>query len=435
VARQRGPTLPPQQLLAHQQALLAQQAQHQALLAHQQALQASMQAPGSVPGQYTPVHGWDQQSLASAFSTVSLNQPQTTDWYFDSGATSHITSDVGTLSSTSTPCLSAPSSIVVGNGSYLPVTSTGATTLTPSLRLNNVLVSPKLIKNLISVRQFTIDNNCSVEFDPFGCSVKDLLTRTEIARCNSPGPLYPLRLPPAAHSLVAGSTSLLWHRRLGHPGHEALSKLSSVLHLCNKDNSPSVCHACQLGRHIRLPFHTSGSRASSAFDLIHCDLWTSPVISVSGYKYYLVILDDYSHFLWTFPLKLKSDTFPTLSHFFAYAHTQFGASIKAIQCDNGREFDNSSSRTFFLTHGAQLRMSCPYTSAQNGKAERIIRSTNNMICSLLFQAHAPAAYWAEALHTATHLLNVLPTKTLRFSTPHLALFGIEPVYDHLRVFG
>jgi hypothetical protein len=80
-------------------------------------------------------------------------------------------------------------------------------------------------------------------------------------------------------------------------------------------------------------------------------------------------------------------------------------------------------------------MSCPYTSAQNGKAERIIRSTNNMICSLLFQAHAPAAYWAEALHTATHLLNVLPTKTLRFSTPHLALFGIEPVYDHLRVFG
>ena len=33
-----------------------------------------------------------------------------------------------------------------------------------SLRLNNVLVSPQLIKNLISVRQFATDNNCSVEF-------------------------------------------------------------------------------------------------------------------------------------------------------------------------------------------------------------------------------------------------------------------------------
>jgi hypothetical protein len=111
------------------------------------------------------------------------------------------------------------------------------------------------------------------------------------------------------------------------------------------------------------------------------------------------------------------------------------SSIKAVQCDNGREFDNSSSRTFFLTHGDQLRMSCPYTSAQNGKAERIIRSTNNIISSLLFQASIPPAYWAEALHTATHLLNLLPTKTLRFSTRHFAVFGIAPVYDHLRVFG
>jgi len=46
-----------------------------------------------------------------------------------------------------------------------------------SLRLNNVLVSLSLIKNLISVRQFTSDNNCSVEFDPAGCSVKDLRTK------------------------------------------------------------------------------------------------------------------------------------------------------------------------------------------------------------------------------------------------------------------
>jgi hypothetical protein len=134
-------------------------------------------------------------------------------------------------------------------------------------------------------------------------------------------------------------------------------------------------------------------------------------------------------------LKLKSDTFSTLSNFFAYARAQFGAAIKEVQCDNGREFDNSSSRTFFLTHGAHLRMSCPYTSAQNGKAERIIRSVNNMIRSLLFQARLPPAYCAEALHTATYVLNILPTKTLHFSTPHFALFGEAPVYDHLRVFG
>ena len=32
----------------------------------------------------------------------------------------------------------------------------------------------------------------------------------------------------------------------------------------------------------------------------------------------------------------------------------------------------------------------------------------------------PPSYWAEALSTATLLLNILPTKTLQFSTPHLA---------------
>jgi transposase InsO family protein len=58
--------------------------------------------------------------------------------------------------------------------------------------------------------------------------------------------------------------------------------------------------------------------------------------------------------------------------------------VKAVQCDNGREFDNSSTRTFLLSHGALLRMSCPYTSQQNGKAERALRTINNIVRSLLF---------------------------------------------------
>jgi hypothetical protein len=54
-------------------------------------------------------------------------------------------------------------------------------------------------------------------------------------------------------------------------------------------------------------------------------------------------------------------------------------------------------------------MSCPYTSPQNGKAERIIRSINNVIHTLLFQTNLFGRYWAEGLHTATYLLNRLPT--------------------------
>ena len=77
-----------------------------------------------------------------------------------------MTSQPSSLSHVLFPRYPNPSSIVVGNGSLIPVTATGSTELSPTLRLNNVLVSPQIIKNLISVRQFTTDNNCSVEFDP-----------------------------------------------------------------------------------------------------------------------------------------------------------------------------------------------------------------------------------------------------------------------------
>jgi hypothetical protein len=156
---------------------------------------------------------------------------------------------------------------------------------------------------------------------------------------------------------------------------------------------------------------------------------------VSGSKYYLVIFDDFTHYLWTFPLKLKSDTFTTLSNFFAYVSTQFGRTVKAIQCDNGREFNNSSTCIFLLSHDTQLQMSCPYTSPQNGKAERIIYSVNNVICTLLIQASLPGRYWVEGLYTATYLLNRLPITTIQVVCPHLALFGSVPSYEHLHIFG
>jgi histone deacetylase 1/2 len=132
---------------------------------------------------------------------------------------------------------------------------------------------------------------------------------------------------------------------------------------------------------------------------------------------------------------LKSDVLPTISNFFAHVSTQFGCTIKSVQCDNGREFDNSTSRAFFLAKGVSLRMSCPYTSQQNGKAERMIRTANNVMRTLLFQASMPPSYWADALATATYLINCLPTKTLHMGTPFLALYGTHPSYHDLRAFG
>ena len=196
---------------------------------------------------FPPATYWNQHALANSFNTMTLTPSSSGEWYMDSGAHAHMMSSSGNLSSSSPPSLNCPPNIIVGNGSLLPVISTGHTSFSTErpLCLHSVLVSPHIIKNLISVRQFTIDNSCSIEFDPFGLSVKDMATRNEIVRCNSSGRLYSFHVPPCA-LLAATTPSILWHRHLGYLGVEALSHLVP----CNKRELEPLCHACQLGRHV-----------------------------------------------------------------------------------------------------------------------------------------------------------------------------------------
>ncbi|PKA55451.1 hypothetical protein AXF42_Ash006653 [Apostasia shenzhenica] len=97
-----------------------------------------------------------------------------------------------------------------------------------SLLLISHIVSPLLEKNLISVRCFTTDNNCSIEFDPFGFYVKDLQMKTPLFRSNSSGPLYLIRgissnSPQLSVCFGAQVSFERWHQRLGHPNPRVIS--------------------------------------------------------------------------------------------------------------------------------------------------------------------------------------------------------------------
>jgi hypothetical protein len=72
---------------------------------------------------------WDQQSLMNSFSAMALTPPVVTDWVADSGTSNHTTSDAGNLTSDCSPTSTDPSSIIVGNGLALPVTSVGDSAL------------------------------------------------------------------------------------------------------------------------------------------------------------------------------------------------------------------------------------------------------------------------------------------------------------------
>jgi hypothetical protein len=181
---------------------------------------------------------------------MTLTPRMVIDWLADFGASSHTSSDVGNLTSVHPPTFIDPSSIIVGNGSALLVTIVGDLALPSLFYLNNVLVTPYVIQNILSVRCFTTDNWCSMEFDPFHHSLKDLSIWNVVARCNSSGPLYMMCLPSPAPSSPTSPPSALgasvstWHRRLGHPGVDVLSKLSHDSSVVYSRHSHDLCHAC-----------------------------------------------------------------------------------------------------------------------------------------------------------------------------------------------
>ncbi|GJS51480.1 ribonuclease H-like domain-containing protein [Tanacetum coccineum] len=193
--------------------------------------------------------------LPQAFTVETLHDPKYWCLDMDTGTSSHLNNSINSLSTVFNSCLYP--SIIVGDGHSIPVTNTGHSilpTLTRPLHLNNVLITPQIVKNSISIRQFVRENNCTIEFDAFGFSVKDFLTHRVLLRCDSTGDLYPVTAPsPIPHTFLVNQHT--WHQRLGHPGSDVLRRLiSNNVISCNKEKPPVLCHACQLGKHVRLPF-------------------------------------------------------------------------------------------------------------------------------------------------------------------------------------
>nr|GEW61795.1 ribonuclease H-like domain-containing protein [Tanacetum cinerariifolium] len=135
-------------------------------------------------------------TIPHAFNTETLQDLNSGAWNIDTCASSHLNASSTCLSNGFNTCLY--SSVSVGDGHPIPVTNTGHSVLpTPhgSLHLNNVLITPNIVRNLNYVRQFIRDNNCTIEFDAFVFSVKDFTTRRVLFRCDNTRDLYLVTSP------------------------------------------------------------------------------------------------------------------------------------------------------------------------------------------------------------------------------------------------
>ncbi|PKU80445.1 Retrovirus-related Pol polyprotein from transposon TNT 1-94 [Dendrobium catenatum] len=376
-----------------------------------------------------------------ATALLASSDPTEAAWFLDSGASTHLTNSLDNLS------LSKPyngsDNVTIGDGTTVGITHAGAGILpTPSrkLKLSQILHTPNLKYNLISISQLTKDNFISITFDPFGFTLKDLATQETILQGPAKDGLYqvPMASSTQLHTALTTQrdTTEVWHRRLGHPHNRVFNFISNCNSLLNINKNHNSCEFCTAAKCHKLVFPHSNHRQSHPLDLIHSDVWgPAPTVTNQGFRFYVIFIDDCTRYTWIYPLQFKSDVFSVFVTFKTQIENFAGRRIKTIRTDGGTEFVNSSFHNFLRSNGISHQISCPYTPEQNGLAERKHRHIIETTRALLLTASLPHSYWAEAVTTAVYLINRLPSLTIHNQTPLELMYNRKPEYKELRIFG
>ena len=254
--------------------------------------------------------------------------------------------------------------------------------------------------------------NCAAIFLSTHCIFQDLKTGKIIGGGHEAGELYYLDRC-GSSCLVASHFSILPLQHHCHLGHQSLQNLKSLISLCCQIESLQ-CKACQLGKHHRVSFASRHeSHVSSPFHLVHYDIW-GPINTPSllGFRYFVIFVNDYSRVTYLYLMKERSGLYSISNHF----HT--------------------SLFQFFDDHGIIHQSSCPHTPQQNGVAKCKMRHLLKVTCALKFHMHVPKSYWSDAVLTACHLINPMPSTVLGVRIPYTVLSPNAPLF-HLppRIFG
>ncbi|KAH9751421.1 hypothetical protein KPL71_014290 [Citrus sinensis] len=110
-----------------------------------------------------------EEEAPQALTAMNLQDENDPQLYADSGATTHMVNSTGKLKKFIP--YGGSDKIFVGNGQSLHISHIGDTTH-GKLNLKDILVVPKLKKNLLSISKLVDDINCFVEFNSLGFVVK-----------------------------------------------------------------------------------------------------------------------------------------------------------------------------------------------------------------------------------------------------------------------
>jgi len=196
---------------------------------------------------------------------------------------------------------------------------------------------------------------------------------------------------------------------------------------------PPRCEHCILGKqaHTLVPKMWEGLKATKCLERVFVDL-CGPMSSTSksGHLYAMNIINDFSSYVWTVPLRSKGDATQALQFWHRLVENQCGERLRTFVTDNG-ELLSHAVTNWCSELGVEHLLTAPYTSAHNGCIERLHRTLLEKAHTMCLACNAPDFMWDEFCMTAAYLTTLTATSSLNRKTPFELWFGHPPSLSHL----
>ena len=221
-------------------------------------------------------------------------------WYFDSGCTRHMTKDKKCLSDFKEK--NGPK-VRFGNKATPGQIKGYGTLVKNKLTIRDVAYVEGLKYNLLSTSQFC-DQGYRVIFEKDGCTIETSDHRVVLTGMKI-GSLFcvdwsKIEAEVCLLTHTRAELNWIWHQKIGHLNFDTMNKLVKeelVVGLPKMNfKKDTLCDACQKGKQVKMSFKSKVKHSTErVLQLLHMDLFGPvPTISISGKKYTLVVIDDYS---------------------------------------------------------------------------------------------------------------------------------------------
>ncbi|WVZ80043.1 LOW QUALITY PROTEIN: hypothetical protein U9M48_027558 [Paspalum notatum var. saurae] len=338
-------------------------------------------------------------------------------WLLDTGATNHMTGAWTAFSESDT---GVRGSVKFGDGSLIAIEGRGLAVLECKDGGHRALTRfiPRLTTNIISLGQLDKGGH-RIDIGHGVLRVYDT-TNKLLVKVQAPAPAS-TSWRPVCQAARSTEATWLWHGRYGHLGFANLRKLARkwlVRGLPSLEDVNQVCDGCLLGkqRHASFPAQARW-RTNNALELVHGDL-CGPITPTtpSGNRYFLLLVDDMSQFMWIHLLASKDQAALEIKNFQATAEVESSRKLKVLRTDRGEEFTSAEFGEYCTARGVQRPLTAPYSPQQNGVVEWRNQSIVSMARCMLKSKLLPSYFWGEAVCTAVFILNRAPTRALEGKT-------------------